>query len=53
MASVSPPAVCPRCGAVDAYRARYTTGGGWRIDHYWCTGCGRRHDPRSTDKNRE
>ncbi|QLG28200.1 hypothetical protein HUG10_11840 [Halorarum halophilum] len=40
------PRVCPRCGATDSYRARYTTGGGWRVSHYVCDECGRRHDPR-------
>lgn len=44
-----PPVVCPRCGAQDAYVARYTTGGGWRVAYHECSECGRRHreHPRS------
>ena len=44
-----PPGVCPACGAEDAYEARYSTGGGWRIDHYRCSSCGRRTGPDRRD----
>jgi DNA-directed RNA polymerase subunit RPC12/RpoP len=37
----SPPKRCPDCGARDAYRRRYETGGGWRVV-YRCAECGRR-----------
>jgi transposase len=42
---VSPPDICRRCGATDTCRARYTTGGGWRVAYYVCENCGRKHDP--------
>ena len=37
----APPEVCPRCGAVDSYEKRYTTGGGWRVHAFECSECGR------------
>ncbi|QIO24188.1 primase-helicase zinc-binding domain-containing protein [Haloarcula sp. JP-L23] len=39
------PVLCPQCGASDSYRARYTTGGGWRVSYYICESCGRKYDP--------
>lgn len=38
----TPPTICPRCQAKDAYRPQYTTGGGWRVSHYVCENCGRK-----------
>ena len=35
------PHECPECGGA-AFRKRYTTGGGWRVDSYVCQGCGHR-----------
>ena len=37
-----PPTVCPSCQSKHSYRARFTTGGGWRVSEYVCENCGRR-----------
>jgi len=39
------PYICPECGAIDAYKKRFTIGGGWRFV-YRCSNCGRRHVPQ-------
>jgi ribosomal protein L37AE/L43A len=34
-----PPGECPECGG-EAFRPRFTTGGGWRVYAWVCESCG-------------